>query len=326
MNGARGRFGTAAMACAILVAGIGLFGCNSKTATDQGQAGAGGKATAAAGEAEAPVTAYTYPAPVQGTFRDSDQNVPRFDIVDGLAYPSHDGSGTVVWVTAKPIASPLVTASACPMTEARALILLRNSPWAEVTLDAKGKSAYFAAGKPYGGSMREGSAGNPWTSERKASAPDRVSGSFRHRADGAFSFDLPVSSPAVPQVSFGEAQHGSYVDAATPKPSPQGIAEVYRKLHDAAVKKDLKGILQAQGFDAKEIAAIRGLAGIDQDVEAFADRFMDPGTGTDPDVRAGQGHLGAQGVNSKGKKFYNYYYFDACGDRLLLTAVAVNAN
>lgn len=324
MHRARGRVVPAAMACVVVMGGIALTACNSPKSTGTGKAEAGKTATAR--EAEAPLTAYTYPAPVKGTFRDSDQNIPSFDIVDGLAYPSHDGSGTVVWVTAKPIASPLVATSACPMTEARFLILLRNSPWAELTLQANGKSKYFAAGNPYGGSMRDASGDSQWTSERQTGAAGRVAGSFHHRTDGAFSFDLPVSSPAIPQVSYGEAQHGLYVDGATPKPDPQAVAAVYKQLHDAAVKKDLQGILAAQGFDAKEIAAIRGLPGIDQDVEAFADRFMEPGTGLDPDVRVGEGHLGAQGVNSKGKKFYNYYYFDACGDRLLLNVIAVNAN
>lgn len=320
----RGGIVVAPIACAVGLASLLVSGCKARGPATAGGASAT-TATAKPPAVEGQVQPYTYPAPVHGTFRDSDGNIPSFEAVDGLAYPSHDGSGTVVWVTAKPIASPIVSTSACPMSEARSLALLRDTPWAEVTLDAQGKSKYFAAGAPYGGSMREGDAGNPWSSGWTGNATDRAAGSVRHGRNGGFSFDLPRSTPANPQVSYGEAEHGLYVDAATPEPSPEAIAAVYARLHDAAVKKDLAGILAAQGFDAREIAAIRGLPGIEPDVAAFADRFLDPGTGLDPDVRAGDGHLGAEGVDSKGKKFYNYYYFNSCGDRLLLRAIAVNA-
>jgi len=307
-----------------MLCSVALWGCKAKK-EESGKTTEAAKATAAALEKETAPPAYTYPAPVQGHFRDSDQNLGQFELVDGIAYADSAGAGVVVWVTAKPIASPLVGASACPMTEARSLSLLRDSAWAEVTLDAKGRSTYFAAGQPYDGSLREGDAGNPWASARKSTAPGRISGSVRHGNEGSFTFDFPVATPPIPQVSYGEAQHGLYVDPSTPKPSLQAIADVYAKLRDAAVKKDLAGILAAQGFEAKEITAIRGLDGIDRDVDAFADRFLRPGAGIDPDVRAGSGHLGAEGADSKGKKFYNYYYFTACGDRLLLTGIAVNA-
>jgi hypothetical protein len=64
------------------------------------------------------------------------------------------GSGTVVHVASKPIASPMLVDSACPLTQARALSKLRNASFAEGTLDAAGKSKYFDAGMPFGGDVR----------------------------------------------------------------------------------------------------------------------------------------------------------------------------
>src|SRR5215813_3417022 len=89
---------------------------------------------------------YTYPAPVKGHFQEV--NVGSFDVVDGIAYKS--GAGTVVFVVSKPIASPMLSSSPCPMTEARALLDLRDASYMEVTLDAAGQSKYFAAGKAFG--------------------------------------------------------------------------------------------------------------------------------------------------------------------------------
>lgn len=94
--------------------------------------------------AEIKVPSYAYPAPVKGHIKET--NIGEFDLVDGIAYPSMSGSGTVVYVASKPIASPMLVDSACPLTQARALAKLRNASFAEITLDAGGKSKYFDAG------------------------------------------------------------------------------------------------------------------------------------------------------------------------------------
>ena len=75
---------------------------------------------------------YAYPAPVKGHL--DDVNTGNFDLVDGIAYPASRGAGTVVYVTSKPIASPVLAGSPCPMTQARALTSIRNAGWVEVTL------------------------------------------------------------------------------------------------------------------------------------------------------------------------------------------------
>ena len=62
-------------------------------------------------------------------------------------------------------------------------------------------------------------------------------------------------------------------------------------MHDAALKKSLKGLLAAQGFDAKQIAAIRGLDGIDADFTVYADRFLVPGAADEVTVRPGTGYV-----------------------------------
>src|SRR5690242_15478077 len=62
---------------------------------------------------------YKYPAPVKGDFHEI--NLGNFDLVDGVAYPAKGGAATVVYVTSKPMASPLLSDSPCPMTQARSL-------------------------------------------------------------------------------------------------------------------------------------------------------------------------------------------------------------
>jgi hypothetical protein len=81
---------------------------------------------------EEKVAPYTYPAPVKGHYKEI--NVGEFDLVDGIAYPATGGAGTVVYVADKPIASPMIAGSACPMTQARVLAELRNAKYLEVTL------------------------------------------------------------------------------------------------------------------------------------------------------------------------------------------------
>jgi hypothetical protein len=91
--------------------------------------------------------AYTYPAPVKGKY--SEVNSGKFDLVDGIANDAN--GGTVVYVTGKQIASPVLADSTCAMAQARALTLLRNSGYLQIRLDAGGNASYFEAGTPYGG-------------------------------------------------------------------------------------------------------------------------------------------------------------------------------
>src|SRR5438445_4263511 len=140
---------SALVACA---AALALAGCGKQ------ETGAGQKAGAAAPQkvVEEKVPAYTYPAPVKGHYKEI--NIGEFDVVDGIAYPATGGAGTVIYATSKPIASPVIADSACPMTEARALSQLRNASYLEVTL-VKGTSKYFAAGTSFEGSSREDEVG-----------------------------------------------------------------------------------------------------------------------------------------------------------------------
>jgi hypothetical protein len=266
------------------------------------------------------VAPYTYPAPVKGHYKEA--NVGEFDLVDGIAYPATGGSGTVIYVTDKPIASPMLAASACPMMQARALSELRNARYLEVTLNAAGQSKYFAAGAAFGGSSRESGA-RYWSSQLRADA-GRVAGSVHHKIHGAFDFDLPLSSPKVNEVSESDRMDGRRSDQTAPKPVEPAVTAAYRAVHDAAIKKDLKALLTALGFDAKQVAAIRGLDGIDADLAVYSDRFLTSGAPGDFTAKPGTAYVRVEGVNAKGKKFANYYHFTPCGDRLVLTQIAEN--
>jgi hypothetical protein len=112
-----------------------LLGCGNEQGTGGGaEADAGARKTV-----EAKPAPYVYPAPVKGHIKEV--NIGEFDLVDGIAYPSmNGGGGTVVYVASKPIASPLLVDSACPLTQARALSKLRNASFGEITLDPTGVS------------------------------------------------------------------------------------------------------------------------------------------------------------------------------------------
>jgi hypothetical protein len=293
---------------------LAVCGCGK----EQGAAPESGGATAAKPKAaETRVPLYAYPAPVKGHIKEI--NIGEFDLVDGIAYPALHGGGTVVHVVSKPIASPLLVDSSCPLTQARAMAQLRNANFSEVTLDAAGRSRYFAAGTPFAGSLNDLTP-RDWSSTLKTE-PGRVAGSVAHRQYGKYEFDLPLSSPKVDQISEGDRQQKRRLDAATPKASGPAVIAAYVALRDAALKKDLKATLAALGFDAKQSAAIRGLEGIDADFLIFADRFLTPGTPGDPWSKPGAGQVRGEGVKASGKKFFNDYYFDACGDRLVLTGM-----
>jgi hypothetical protein len=322
--GVRHAFRSAARAA--LAALLVLCGCGRRASESPSASGTAAPPASTAPSAPgapaaaATVPAYTYPAPVKGHFKEV--NTGDFDLVDGIASKTADG--TVVFVVAKPIASPAIAAAPCPMTLARSLMALRNAGWVEVTLDEKGRSKYYAEGTPFGGSGREEDLGShPWKSSAKF-GDGRASGSVEHRHDGKFKFDLPVSTPQGAEPTESGWFQGKRGDPSAPRPDDASLTAAYETLHKAAAAKDLEAFLEAQGFDAKQVAAIRGLDGIQRDFEAFADRFLSPGQGGEPSRGAGWASIRAEGVNSRNAKFANYYWFTTCGDKLVLTRISVN--
>ena len=302
---------------AACIAAIAMSGCGNEDSRSPGQEKKSAKVV------EEKVPPYTYPAPVKGHYKEA--NVGDFDVVDGIAYPDPGGRGTVVYVTSKPIASPMIAGSSCPMTHARALSQLRDASWLEVTL-AKGSSKYFAAGKSFGGSSREEEVGGHyWKSQVKSADPDRAEGQVVHRQHGSFQFDLPVSKPLVNEASQGDWIQGARWDKTAPKPAQQAIESAYKAVHDAAMKKDLKALLTAQGFDAKQVEAIRGLDGIDADLSLYSERLLNAAEAPEFSLKPGTGYVRIAGTNAKGKKFANYYHFAPCrGERMVLAFVAEN--
>jgi HEAT repeat protein len=261
-------------------------------------------------------------ASVKGHF--GDVNVGSFDLVDGVAWLAGGGAGTVVYVVSKPIASGALARSPCPMTSARALTSLRDAGYVEVTLDAAGDPRYFAGGTPFGGTGREdGVSGRYWSTKPRQDG-GRMAGGVQHREHGGFEFDLPVLSPKVPEVSEGDRSNGRRGDPSAAVPAEPAVTAAYRAVREAALKKDLSGLLAAQGFDPQQIAAIRGLDGIDADLAVFADRFLKPGAPDEFQNGAGYGAVSGSGANSKGKKFINFYWFAPCLQNLVLTGISEN--
>lgn len=296
-----------------------ILGCRSP----ESPPAPGASATVPSAQAEAPPAAYTYPPPVAGHFEEV--NTGSFDLVDGIAWPAADGSGTVVWVASEPIASPTLAGSACPMTEARALAVLRDARHAEVTIDAGGRSDYFAWGTVFGGQSRAADVGGgEWRIATAGVRDGRIAGKARHRDYGGFEFDLPVARPTVTQVTESDRMQGRRAAADLPAPAEARLVATYEAIRRAARAQDLQAVLGAQGFAPEAVRAIRGLAGIQEDLAAFADRFFDPGAPEEPSVDAGYGGVGARGVNAKGEAFFNWYEFAPCGDRLILTSIGLN--
>lgn len=317
-------------AAVALAAALTLLACGEKKVS-AGSPPPGASSTPAAGAAAAaPLQAaepkappYTYPAPVKGHFKDA--NVGDFDLVDGLAFPGRGRAGTVVYVVNKPIASPVLVDSPCPMAMAQSLGALRDSGYVEVTLNAAGKSDYFAKGTAYGGTGHETDVGGRyWSAKLAKPAAGYFAGSVRHVDHGTFEFDLPVSRPKTAELSAGDKSKGMKTDESAPTPDEKAVTAAYMAVRAAALKKDLKALLQAQGFDERQIAAIRGLEGIDADLARFSDRFLEPGeTGEFQNAPGSAGIVGT-GKNSKGEKFLNYYTFAPCAGRLVLVGVGEN--
>lgn len=302
-----------------LFTALAALGCGSPSAPPS----SGAAQTPPSAEVESPPAAYSYPAPVSGHFEEI--NTGSFDLVDGLAYPASGGAGTVVWAASEPIASPLVAGSACPMTEARALAVLRDASYVEVTIDARAHSDYFAWGTVFAGQSRESDVGGGyWRIDSGGPRDGRIAGKARHKQHGGFEFDLPIGHPSVTQVSEGERMQGRRTAADLPTPSEAKLLATYEAIRKAARTRNLKALLEAQGFAAETVRAVRGLAGIESDFAAFADRFFDPGTPEEPSVDAGYGGVGARGTNAKGEAFFNWYEMAPCGDRLVLTSIGLN--
>ena len=257
---------------------------------------------------------------VKGHFAEA--NIGKFDLVDGIAWP--DGPRTVVYVVSKPIASGMLAGSACPATMARALTAVRNAGWVEVTIDPSGKSDYFASGTPFGGTSREKEVGGNYWSIALKNFPGAAAGTVTHKEKGSFEFSLFLTSPRVKEVSESDRSQGRQADAATSSPTQDAMTAAYRAAHDAALKKDWTALLTAIGFNAVQAPAIRALEGIDADLEVFADRFLKPGAPGETEVRAGHGVVQGEGVNSKGAKFINYYWFTTCQDQLILYSITEN--
>ena len=295
-------------------------GCGSKP--DTGSA-ASPPAPVPSRGAEAKPGVYTYPPPVQG--RNHEANTGDYDLVDGIAYTAKGGAGTVVYVTSKPIASPALAASPCPMTEARALTSIRNAGYAEVTLDANGKSKYYTIGTPFGGTGREEDVANGryWKSSLALSG-GTAKGEARHVDKGGFAFTLPVLEPRITEISESDKVGDKRSDPNGITPTEGQVIAAYQRVRAAALAKDLKGVLAAQGFDEKQIEAIRGLEGIDADFAIYADRFFEPGTTGELQTYPGYGAVTGEGVNSKGAKFINFYWFTPCEGRLVLTNIFEN--
>jgi len=201
----------------------------------------------------------------------------------------------VVWVASEPIASPLLAGSACPATEARALAVLRDAGYAEVTIDGGARSDYFAYGTMFAGQSRESDVGGGyWTIDSTGARDGRIAGKVHHKQYARFEFDLPIAHPTVTQVSESDRMQGRRTAADLPAPADAKVIATYEAIRAAARAGDLRGVLEAQGFAPEAVRAIRGLAGIDTDFAAFADRFFAPGAPEEPSVDAGYGGVGAR--------------------------------
>lgn len=260
------------------------------------------------------------PTPVRGHFKEV--NTGDFDLVDGIAWAAE--GDTIVYVTSKGIASAALATSPCPMTQARFLTSLRDAGWNEVALDAKGKSNYYANGTPFAGRGREDEVGGRYWKSWLEISDGRALGSVRHRHYGGFEFALPVLKPSMPELSEADLTRSHREMPGAPKPKEPQVAAAYRAAKTAAAKKDLDALLRLQGFDAKQIGAIKALPGIQADLAVYADRFLKPGNAEEFDSGPGWGSLSASGKNSKGAKFINYYFFTTCGEKLVLTMIGEN--
>jgi hypothetical protein len=267
---------------------------------------------------------FSYPAPVSGHLSEADAG--EFDLVDGIAYPARAGSTGIVFVSAKPIASPVLATSSCPATQARALKLLRDASYVEVTLAPDGRSPTFIYGSPYGGQGRGIDVGGGEWRGKIATAGVRAAGSVTHRYYGEFEFDLPLARTQPTEVSEEDRMAAGYAawGGDAPVPTETEAMTAYGLTRRAVLDGNLAAYLELQGFDAGQVEKIRGLAGIEDDFRAHGDRFLDPGAPEAPTLESGFAAVGARGKNSKGEAFANYYEFTPCGGSLILTSIGLN--
>lgn len=257
----------------------------------------------------------------------TDDNAGELSLVDGVAWRSPSAGGTVVHLTTRPIASAVLGAS-CPMTEARALILLRDAAWVEVIPDAAGRSKFFTWGRTFGasrGGRDEDMGDNKWTIKLRKAPPGTIAGEAVYTDHGSFDFELPVRQPSVAETSGAESyDDGPREEPGTPA-TVQAFRAAYQAVRAAALKKDLPAFLAAQGFDASQVAAIRALPGIDDDFARLSRRFLKTEKLGKPAFKGRRGSMTANGANPEGKAFYNWYYLTSCGPgRYLLTTMAEN--
>ncbi len=263
------------------------------------------------------------PASVKGHFEEI--NTGSFDLVDGIAYPAGGTSGgTVVYAANKPIASTVLADSPCPMTYARALTSIRDAGYVEATLDSSGESKYFTYGLAFGGTGREEDVGGRYWSSSLRLSGGRAGGRIEHKDHGGFEFDVPVSRPKVREVSESDRMDRKSGDPAAAPVTEAAVTAAYRAVQEAALRKDLKALLAAQGFDAKQIAAISRLEGIGADVARYSNRFLKPGATSEFQNGPGFGAIAGGGTNAKGKKFLNFYWFTPCRGKLVLTTISEN--
>jgi hypothetical protein len=187
------------------------------------------------------------------------------------------------------------------MTEARAISLIRDASWAEVTIDGAGRSKFYGAGTQYTGSSRSTEVGSrEWTIKGGKPADGKIAGNVAYRGRCTFEFGLPVFTPRSREVSESDVMDGQRYATDRRTPTAAELTRAYTDMRKAALAKDLKAMLELQGFEAKQVQAIRGLPGIDAELAAHADRFLDPGTPEEPTLESGYAGIGARGKNSKG--------------------------
>ena len=261
------------------------------------------------------------PASVKGRFEEI--NIGKFDLVDGIAWPT-DGAGTVVYVASKPIASSMLGSSACPATMARALVAVRDAGWVEVTLDAAGKSDYFGSGKPYGGSSREKEVGGETWSATLQKAEGRAAGNVKHKERGGFEFDLPLLQPE------GQGGQRERPDAGPASgrvvPLADGTTDD-RRLRRGARRGDEEGLERPPpGTRLRRDTVSRDPRAQRHRCRpgALRRRFLKPGPPGEIEARQGHGAVQGEGANSKGAKFINYYWFAPCQGKLVLYSVTEN--
>ena len=241
-----------AAAAAMLV----MFGCGKEPGAPSAPAAPGAPAPAPHAKAVAEtIPPYVYPAPVKGRLKLDTDNGGAFDVVDGIAYTALVGGDTVVHVVSRPIASPVLADAACPLSAARSLAKLRNANFAEVTLDAAGRARYFAGGTPFAGSMGEPTAAG-WSSKLSVGG-GRAAGSLMHPGTASTTSTWRCRRRRTTRSARGTRTRGAS-SRRRPRNPPRPQSSAYQALHAAALTKDLKAMLLALGFDAKQSLAIRG--------------------------------------------------------------------